>query len=552
MAFGELIVRGRIATLAGERGLGWVEAVAITGGRIVAAGSRDEIDALVGPRTRQLELSPDEAALPGLTDAHLHLAEGGLSAERIDLTASRSIDEALEEVRRAHTTLPPGAWLEGHGWDADRLGGWPTAASLDSVAPGRRTAIWAHDHHALWVSPAALEAGGINELTSDPEGGLIRRDAAGRPTGVLHETASRLVTGVVPPPAMDAAERAVVALARGLVALGVVAVHDPGALSMQTGLGPIFAGYRRLSDRGELPVRVHVSVREEQLDAAIEAGLRSGDPLGDPRGRARMGWLKLFADGTLASRTAALLQPIEPEPGAPLPPGTERGMFTTSPERLAELAGEAADAGIACQIHAIGDRAVRAALDALGPTRARASLVPRVEHVQLVDPADVPRFRAGGVAASVQPIHLRTDAAAARRLWGSRAEAFGYAWGALARAGAQLAFGTDAPVEPIDPWPGLAMAVTRRDASWGTDAPMFGSSQALSLDQSLRAACIGPAVLAAERDRGRLVAGQRADLVVIPRAALDEPVEPGGALATARPRLVVMDGEVAFEARGQA
>jgi predicted amidohydrolase YtcJ len=548
VAAAELIVRGRVATLSGDRGFGWVETLAVAGGRVVATGSRDEVEATAGPRTRRLELSPDEAALPGLTDAHLHLAEGGLSADRIDLTASRSMDEALAEIRSAHARLPRGAWLQGHGWDADRLGGWPTAAALESVAPGRRAAIWAHDHHALWVSPAALLAAGVEKATPDPTGGLIRRDAFGSPTGVLHETATRLVTGVVPAATVDVAERGIVALGRRLVALGVVAVHDPGGLSLQAGLGPVLAGYRRLSDRGDLPVRVHVSVREEQLGPAIEAGLRSGDPLGDVGGRAHMGWLKLFADGTLASRTAALLEPIEAEPDRPLPAGTERGMFTTPPERLAELARDAADAQIACQIHAIGDRAVRAALDALEPTTARLPLVARVEHVQLVDPADLPRFAASGVAASVQPIHLRTDAAAARRLWGDRAEAFGYPWGALARSGALLAFGTDAPVEPIDPWPGLAMAVTRRDASWGTGATVFGSSQAVSLDEALRAACVAPPTLAGEQDRGRLATGQRADLIVVPRAAVEEPVEPGGALATARPRLVLMDGEVVFEA----
>jgi predicted amidohydrolase YtcJ len=548
VASAQLIVRGRIATLAGERGLGWEEAIAIAGGRVIAAGTREDAELLAGPRTRRLELSPDEAALPGLTDAHLHLAEGGLGADRIDLTTSQSLEEALAAVRAADARLPRGAWLEGHGWDADRLGAWPTAAALESVAPGRRVAIWAHDHHALWVSPAALQAAGISEQTQDPPGGLIRRVGPGSPTGVLHETATRLVTSVIPEPASDALERGVVALGRRLVALGVVAVHDPGALSMQRGLGPAFAAYGRLSDRGDLPVRVHVSVREEQLPAAIEAGVRSGDPLGESGGRARVGWLKLFADGTLASRTAALLEPMETEPGRPWPPGTERGMFTTPPPRLTELAREAAAASIACQIHAIGDRAVRAALDALEPTTGRVPLVARVEHLQLVDLADVPRFARTGVAASVQPIHLRTDADAARRLWGGRAEAFGYAWGALARAGALLAFGTDAPVEPIDPWPGLAIAVTRRDVTWGEDANAFGPSQALSLDESIRAACLAPAVLAAEPDRGRLVPGQRADLVVIPRAALEEPVEPGGPLATARPRLVLMDGEVVFEA----
>jgi predicted amidohydrolase YtcJ len=276
--------------------------------------------------------------------------------------------------------------------------------------------------------------------------------------------------------------------------------------------------------------------------------LRSSDPLRPGIDRARLGWLKLFADGTLGSRTAALLEAIEPEPGNPLPAGTERGVFITPPERLAALASRAAAAGIATIIHAIGDHAVRAALDALEPTVGRVPLMPRLEHVQLLHPDDRPRFARAGVAASIQPIHLRADAAAARRLWGDRAETNGYTWRTLADSGAVLAFGTDAPVEPIDPWPGLAMAVTRSDPGWPDGTPPFGPHEALTLERAIRAACIGPAVTAREPDRGRLVPGQRADLIVLPIAALTEPVEPGGALATARPRLVLVDGAVGYEA----
>jgi predicted amidohydrolase YtcJ len=208
----------------------------------------------------------------------------------------------------------------------------------------------------------------------------------------------------------------------------------------------------------------------------------------------------------------------------------------------------AAGKGIATMIHAIGDRAVRASLDALEPTAGRVPLMPRLEHVQLLHPDDRPRFAGAGIAASVQPIHLRADASAARRLWGTRAETNGYTWRTLADSGAELAFGTDAPVEPVDPWPGLAMAVTRADPSWPAGTPPFGPDEALTLERTLRAACIGPALTAREADRGRLVPGQRADLVVIPIDALTEPVTPGGALSTARPRLVLVDGAVGFEA----
>jgi predicted amidohydrolase YtcJ len=542
------LVTGRIATFAGESGFGWVEAVGIKDGRVAFAGSAIELETRADPFTVRHELDPDEVAIPGLTDAHLHLADGGIALEQVDLESSRSIDDGLALIAAADGRLPEGDWIEGHGWDPDRWGRWPTAGDLERVAPRRRVALWAHDHHSLWVSGPALEIAGVDRETADPPGGFIRRDDEGTATGVLHEAASRLVTDRVPRPTEDRYERLIAALAQQLVAFGVVAVHDPGALALQTGLGPSVAAYRRLAERRSLPLRVHVCIREEQVSAASEAGLRSGDRLAADGERARLGWLKLFADGTLASRTAALLEPIELEPGRPLPAGTERGVFITPPARLAELAARAADAGIATIVHAIGDHAVRAALDALEPTAGRTPLMPRLEHVQLLHPDDRDRFAKGGIAASVQPVHLRADAATARRLWGDRAERNGYTWRTLVDSGAVVAFGTDAPVEPIDPWPGLAMAVTRADPGWPAGTPPFGPGEALTLERALRAACVAPPLTAGERDRGRLVPGQRADLVVLPIDALIEPVVPGGPLATARPRLVLVDGQVGFEA----
>jgi predicted amidohydrolase YtcJ len=544
----DALVTGRIATFAGVSGFGWVEAVGIKDGRVAFAGSAIELETRADPFTVRHELDLDEVAIPGLTDAHLHLADGGIALEQVDLETSRTLDDGLGLIAAAHGRLPDGEWIEGHGWDPDRWGRWPTAEDLDRVAPGRRVALWAHDHHSLWVSGPALELAGIDRETADPPGGIIRRADDRAATGVLHEGASRLVTDRVPRPSEDRYERLIATLARQLVAVGVVAVHDPGALALQTGLGPSFAAYRRLAARGTLPLRVHVCIREEQLAAAAEAGLRSGDRLSTDGERARLGWMKLFADGTLASRTAALLDPIETEPGRPLPAGTERGVFITPPERQADLAVQAADVGIATIIHAIGDHAVRAALDALEPTAGRTPLMPRLEHVQLLHPDDRGRFASSGIAASVQPVHLRADASAARRLWGDRAERNGYTWRTLVDSGAVVAFGTDAPVEPIDPWPGLSMAVTRSDPSWPAGTAPFGPDEALTLERALRAACVAPPLTAGERDRGRLVPGQRADLVVLPIEALIEPVVPGGALATARPRLVLVDGQVGYEA----
>jgi hypothetical protein len=543
-----LVVTGRIATLAGSTGPGWVGALAVDRGRVVAAG--DPADVLAAfPGVRRLALGADEVALPGLTDAHLHLAEAALARQRVDLEGCESVDGLVSRVASAAARLPePGAWIGGAGWDADTLGHWPTAHDLERAAPGRLVALWAHDHHALVVSRRALAAARIDRATPDPDGGVIRRGADGEATGVLHEAAAGLVAGLVPAPTTDDVADALVPMIRELVALGVVAAHDPGGLSVRRDLDGPLAAYRRLAAAGSLGMRVHACVRPEQLEAAGDAGLRSGAPMGpDARRRLHLGWLKTFADGSLGSRTAALLEPLEAVSGEPAPPNDGYGVWLAEPEALREQASRAAELGITTQVHGIGDAAVRAALDVLAPTVGRTALVPRVEHAQLVSWADIPRFGALGVAASMQPIHVRSDAVKARRLWGARADAFAYAFAALDRAGALIAFGTDAPVEPVDPWPGLACAVTRVAPDWPAGTPAFGPQNALDLWRAIRASCLNPALTAAERDRGRLVPGHRADLVVIAARAVAEPVETAGALWSTRPRLVLLDGEVAFE-----
>jgi predicted amidohydrolase YtcJ len=544
----ELIVSGRIATLAGPAGPGWVEGIAITGGRVVAAGDRAAVDAVAGRHTRRLVLGPDEVAIPGLTDAHLHLVDAALARLQVDLEGITSPTELVRRVAAARGA-PGGAdpdrpWITGGGWDPDLLGAWPSADELERVAPGRLVALWAHDHHALLVSPAALAAAGIDDDRPDPAGGVIRRGPDGQATGVLHENAARLVADRIASPAGPTVDAAVTLLVEELVALGVVAVHDPGGLWSQHGLGVGIGAYRRLAAAGALGVRVHACVRPEQLDAALAGGLRSGGPLGaDARDRLRMGWLKTFADGSLGSRTAALLAPLEVRSGEP-GVGDGRGVWLTPPDALRTQVERAAAGSIATQVHAIGDAAVAAALEVLAPTAGRLPLMPRIEHAQLVDEGDIGRFASLGIAASVQPVHLRSDAAKARRLWGARADERAFPLASLDRMGAVIAFGTDAPVEPIDPWPGIACAVTRAAPSWPPDTAPLGPQHAIGLWRALRAACVDAAVSAGERDRGRLVPGHRADLVVLPAAAVQEPVGVGGALWEARPRAVLIDGEL--------
>ncbi len=539
----DLVITGRIATLAGESGFGWSAGIAIADGRVVSVGSDVELSDLVGPRTERWQLPPDLAVMPGITDAHMHLMTLVLAEQQVDLTGME-LPEALAAIGERHRKMNESGdqdgWLLGHGWSAHELGGWPDADSLEAAAPGRAVALYAHDHHSRWVSRAAMRRARL-EASEAPAGGLIRRDERGRATGILHESAASLVDHAIPdPPEADIAA-GLQRVAATLATLGVTGCHDPGELTDDREMvrGPLM--YRRFAERGELPLRVHGSVRAPQLERAAAQGLRSGQRTG----RFTLGWLKLFADGSLGSRSAALLAPYEDAHINP-PTGGPAGMFVTDRAELEELLATAARAGIVGQVHAIGDAAARIALDALAaappvvPVNGAARLMQRIEHAQLVDPADQDRFGELGVAASVQPVHLRSDARQAVLAWGARA-AHAFPLRGLLDGGALIPFGTDAPVEPVDPWPGIAVAVTRRDP-FATDRPALGAAHAIDLARAIRAACLDPAQVAGLNDLGRLTVGSRADLLVVPAAALDERVPDSAALASARPLATLLDG----------
>lgn len=555
----DLLILGRIATLEGRRGLGWVDAVAIHEGRIVAAGTRAEMEELAGPGTLRWQLGAGQVVVPGLTDSHLHLATAAIAAQELDLGAASDRAGTFAAIRAAHEELAAGGdadgWLLGHGWSLDRLGEWPTAEDLGRLAPGRPVALWSHDHHGRWVSSAALQLAGIAEATPDPQGGMIRRDGDGRATGILHEHAAKLVSAVIPEPDAGRLSAALASYATELARLGVVAVHDPGELSDDPEIrrGPSL--YRRLAETGTLPLRVAASIRPEQLGRAIESGFHSGQAAvastaSDPWAvrhaeRYRGGWLKLFADGSLGSRSAVLLEPYEPGSGPP-PVGGPAGMLLAPPRWLLEGSERAARAGIAVQIHGIGDAAVRTALDILERLpRVAGGIRHRVEHAQLVHPDDIARFGASGIVASVQPVHLVSDAPAVRAAWGARSR-WAFPVRSLAESGAIVAFGTDAPVEPPDPWPGIGIAVTRTSPSWPDADGTFHVEEAIDLAHAIRAACLNPALAAGEDDRGRLMPGHRADLVVLPAEMLDEGAVASGVMSSARPLATLLDGELVY------
>jgi predicted amidohydrolase YtcJ len=498
------------------------DAVLVRGGRIAAVG---EAGALAAQAPRAERLDGDGATLtPGFVDAHLHLVPWARGRRQPDLRPARTRAAALETVRRALAALPPGAApLVGRGWDD---AGWevpPGRAALDALAPERPVLLHRHDFHALWVNSAALRAAGVTRATPDPEGGRFERDAAGEPTGLVREHAVRAFAALEERAAPAPDDALLDAAARELHAEGITGVHD-----YQRGADD-WHRMRALAGRRRLRVLQHVG--PERAASARGEGLTGG--AGDAW--FRTGAVKLFADGTLGSRTAALLEPYDDVGGT--------GMALYTPAELAREVAAAAAAGFSVAVHAIGDAAVASALDAIAAHRdalARASLPPRLEHIQLLADADRPRLARLGVAASLQPRHLEADAPVARRAWGARCRR-AYPWRSLLEAGVPLAFGSDAPVEPPSAAHGLACAVLRLTS----DGLPFGPGEAIPLDAALVACTSAPARLAGHGlGRGVLVPGEPADLVIWDR---DLHRAPPADLARARPRWTVLAGEIVYD-----
>ena len=534
----DLIIIGRVATLAGDSGWGWQQGVAVAGGRVIGVGPESELEAFAHAGTKWARLGDEHVVLPGITDAHLHLMALVLAETQIDLTGM-NLDGALAAIAARHAQRVASddadGWLLGHGWSMHDLGGWPDADMLERVAPGRPVALYAHDHHSRWVSHAALALAHVDGPRGDAAASLVRRDERGRATGVLHEGGAALVDDAIPDPPRDVIVDWLHSVARRLAALGVTGCHDPGELNDEALMkrGPLI--YRDLATEGRLPLRVHGSIRSPQLDRALEIGWRSGESVG----RYTAGWLKLFADGSLGSRSAALLEPYLDIVDNP-PTGGSRGMVITDAEELRELLTRAAAGGITGMVHAIGDGAVRTVLDVYeGLPEVDSPLMRRIEHAQMVDPVDQLRFGALRVAASVQPVHLRSDAVQQRAAWGIRAEE-SFPLRALLEGGALIPFGTDAPVEPPDPWPGIVVAVCRRDP-FDPDAAPVGEDHAISIERAVRAACLDPALVAGQRDLGRLLPGYIADLIVVPSAIAGEEPDPA-AVAALRPAATLIEG----------
>jgi len=477
--------------------------VAAFGDRILAVGPRAR--AAAGRTAQVIKLRG--AAWPGLIDSHIHLE--GLADRKltVDLTGSASLAECLKRVREWAKPLKKDAWVVGAGWynDVWAESAFPTRVQLDAVVGGRPAALGRKDGHSVWVSSAALRIAGLDRNAEDPPGGTIDRDQSGEPTGILRETAMLLVERHVPDPAPDDLDVALAQVLDDLAQLGLVAVH-----SMDT--SHCLSSLQRLASRGPLPVRVTYNLPVADLAHAERMGIRSG--WGDES--LRIWGVKAFLDGSLGSRTAEMLD--------------GSGVARLPQPELEDVLRRCAEAELNVCLHAIGDGAVRRALDALTPHRnAWRSWRPRIEHAQCVNPKDMTRMARLGVIASMQPIHAVADRELADAQWPS-VTPHAYAWRALERAGVRLAFGSDAPVETADPLAGIAAATTwRKEARWHPEL-------ALTRASALRAYTSDAAYAAGmEEDLGALRPGKLCDITVVHEGKVEATVT-GGRLTFRRKR----------------
>ena len=478
-----------------EPSLPTASALAIAGDRIAGG---------VGPHETALA-SPDRidlaglCVLPGFTDSHVHFPQWALAQRQVRLEGATSLEEAVARVAGAVERTPTGRWLRGIGW---RSGEWsppvePTKDALDPVTGQVPVALMARDGHSLWLNSAALErANGDLEVP----GGVVERDTRGEPTGLLREESAWCFRGAyveTPEDEWVEAMREGVHIAN---ARGVTAVHDKDGWLGALGF------WQRLRGDDALSLRVWQSLPHEQLDRLGELGLRSG--IGDEL--LRVGYIKVFMDGTLGSRTARLLD--------------GSGVEITSREAFEDIVRRASRAGFPVAVHAIGDQANRDALNAFEATQQEwrpRGLRQRVEHAQLLALEDVPRFGALGVAASIQFSHAPSDRDLADRLWGDKTER-AYPYRSLRDAGACLVNGSDAPIEELDPLQGIVAGVLRTM----DERDPWHPEQAVTVEDALRATTVNPAWLAGdERRRGRLVPGMLADLVVLDRDPVACPAE---------------------------
>ncbi len=517
-----------------------VQAIAVLDGRIVAVGTNDDISRLKGSHTQVIDLG-GHFVMPGFNDAHCHLQSGGFEQMNINLVGAKSLAEMQQRIAARARTSAPGDWIIGDGWDHTLWPGQqlPTRQDIDGVTGGHPAIFVRVDGHIAVANSAALEAAGITAKTVPPQGGAIDHDAQGQPTGIIRESAQGLVFSKVPPPTTAQRRRAAELALADAARSGVTSAQDNSDWDQ-------FLVYEELEREGKLTLRISEWLRFKDSVALLKEH-RAHHPASDPMLHTTM--LKGFMDGSLGSRTAALLAPYSDDP-------RNSGLPQYTQAELNPMAVERAAAGFQMGFHAIGDRAAQMALDAFAAAESnlQAKDLPggkdpqqlrlRIEHDQVIAPDQFAQFRKLSVIASVQPNHLLTDMNWAEERIGPVRAKTSYPWKEFLDNGVRIAFGTDYPVEPITPFRGVYAAVTRENEA-GTKS--YFPEQKLKIEQALAAYTTGSAYAEfMEKEKGTLAPGMLADFVVLDRNLTK--VAPPEILKTKVLRTVV-GGKTVYEAQ---
>ncbi len=513
-----LFLNANIYTMDARQPRAQAMAIDTNSGRILAVGDNDEVRRIGDRHAEQVDLR-GKTLLPGFIDAHIHLIYAAYRSYYIDAETCSSEDEVANLVRQRATQTPVGQWIRGGQWNKNVWPGqqFPTKASLDRAAPEHPVALASKDGHMLWVNSLALQRAGITGETAEPSNGSILRDSSGEPTGILQEEgATFLVYDIIDRRDPGLTRHLVQGKLQELQQAGITTIHDieeSDALNL----------FQQLREEGALGVRVHMILPRNMLPELRDLGLRAG--FGDDI--LHLGGIKIFADGTLGSQTAAMLDGFEGN-------SDNHGILVLPEQEMKETVSAAAELGMSIAIHAIGDRAAHVALnsfeqaqrhlDEIQTTKAP-RLRYRLEHVQLITPEDLERMRRLGVVASVQPYHAVADRDIAERYWGKRHRR-AYAYRTMQQMGIPLALGSDAPVETFDPLHILYAATTRNDPITAQQRPPWLPEQALPVAQAIWDYTMGAAYAGAEEDsKGSLTVGKLGDAVVLREDILGVPQE---------------------------
>jgi predicted amidohydrolase YtcJ len=499
-------------------------AIYVVDGRVSAVGPASELRAAhAGAHVID---AGDATILPGLTDAHGHLYGLGLSLDIVNVVGANSYDEVIAKIRARAAQSKPGEWIRGRGWDQNRWPGrqFPTAVPLDAAVPDHPVWIKRVDGHAGVANSAAMRAAGVTASTPDPEGGRIVRDSSGNPTGTFIDAAQELIEGKIPPPSHDIVKRRVLAAAQNIAANGLVEMHDAGADAAT------FAAVKELIDEKRFPIRVYMMVSDEA--PLVKEWLARG-PLLDYGGRLTVRSIKMYADGALGSRGAALLAPYSDDP-------RNVGLIVSTVAHMTDVAKRAAAAGFQVNTHAIGDRGVRNVIDSYEAAGVTPDKRWRIEHLQVVAPEDFARVAHDGIIASMQPTHATSDMPWAEDRLGPERIKSAYAWRTVLQSGARLALGSDFPVEAVNPFFGIYSAVTRQDHK-GNPPGGWYPDQRLTLAEAIRGFTAGAAYAAFQEDsRGTIEPGKLADFTIVDGDFYHLPVP----LFQAKVKYTVVGGEI--------